>query len=70
MDYTTVKMDEIKQMPDTQLKQARDDVRKQLAEIRMDVYSAAAVHTGKVRKLRKTLARLSTVQTLKKKNKL
>ena len=70
MDYTAVTIEEIKAMEPSQLKEAKDDVLKQLTEIRLDIYSAAAVHTGKVRKLKKTLARLSTVQTLKKKNKL
>jgi ribosomal protein L29 len=36
-----------------------------VAEIRMDIYTAPAVNVSKVKKLRKTLARLLTVQNEK-----
>lgn len=63
MDILKVTTEELKSAGASELKTAEHDVRKQLAELRMDVYSATANNVGTVRKLRKTLARIKTIQS-------
>ena len=65
MDVLKVSTEELRGVELKELRTAEDDVRKQLAELKMDIYSAAGTNVGKVRKLRKTLARIKTVQTEK-----
>lgn len=54
-------MDDIRKLERANLKEVADDVRRELAQIRMDVYTAAATNVGKIRGLKKTLARVMTV---------
>lgn len=63
MDILSLNLEEIKAADAQQLKVAESEVRKKLATLRMDVYSASATNAGTVRKLRKTLARIKTFQT-------
>jgi ribosomal protein L29 len=65
MDYFKITADELRSKDKGELQSAAGEVRKKLAEIRMDVYTAPAVNVSKVKKLRKTLARLLTVQNEK-----
>lgn len=62
MDYLKVKTEALRGIEAGELKAAEREVRKQLAELRMDVYTASAVNSGKARRLRKTLARILTVK--------
>ena len=61
MDYFKLKADELRSKDLGELQVAAHEVRKSLALIRMDIYTAAAVNTGKVKKLKKSLARILTV---------
>ena len=63
MDVLKVKTEELRTADAKDLRSAEGDVRKQLTELKMDIYSATANNVGTVRKLRKTLARIKTVQT-------
>jgi ribosomal protein L29 len=65
MDYFKITADELRSKDKGELQTAASEVRKKLAEIRMDIYTAPAVNVSKVKKLRKTLARLLTVQNEK-----
>jgi ribosomal protein L29 len=62
MDYLNVTTDEIRGVEAKDLTASEKEVRKQLAELRMDVYSASALNSGKARKLKRTLARILTVK--------
>ncbi len=66
MDYLNVKASELASSEEKDLRVAELEVRKQIAELKLDVYDTAAANSGKVRKLRKTLARIKTVLTAKK----
>ena len=65
MDYLNVKASELASSEEKDLRVAELEIRKQIAELKLDVYNPA-VNSGKVRKLRKTLARIKTVLTAKK----
>ena len=65
MDILKTTTEDLRGKDTAELRTAEQDVRKQLAEIRMDIYTAAGTNVGNVRKLRKTLARIKTVQTEK-----
>jgi len=63
MDVLKTTTEEIRSKDAKELISAEQEVRKQLVDLRMDVYTAAATNVGTIRKLRKTLARIKTVQT-------
>lgn len=65
MDFLKVKTGEFRSLSLTELKTVESDVRKEMAQLRMDIYSPAAVNTGKTMKMKKALARLLTVRTEK-----
>ncbi len=65
MDYLAITADELRAKDKAELITAAKDVQKKLAEIRMDIYTAPAVNVTKVKKLRKALARILTVQSEK-----
>ena len=65
MDILKLTTEEIRGFAATQMNDVEVDIRKQLAEIKMDVYASPAVHTGNVRKLKKSLARVLTVKSEK-----
>ncbi len=67
MDILKMNTDEIRKLDSAKMREVQDDIRKQLAQIRMDIYSAPTVNTGKVRKLKKSLARVLTIENEKKK---
>lgn len=65
MDIFKITADELRSKDKGELQSAATEMRKKLAEIRMDIYTAPAVNVSKVKKLRKSLARLLTVQNEK-----
>ncbi|MES2746367.1 MAG: 50S ribosomal protein L29 [Bdellovibrionota bacterium] len=69
MDYLKVTAKELRSTGDADLKGAVKEIQKQLATIRMDVYTAPAVGVGKSKKLKKTLARILTVANEKSRKK-
>jgi ribosomal protein L29 len=69
MDYLKVTAKELRSTSDADLKGAVKEIQKQLATIRMDVYTAPAVGVGKSKKLKKTLARILTVANEKSRKK-
>ena len=46
-------------------RETQTEISRELAKIRMDVYTARNLHTGKIRGLRKSLARLLTIESEK-----
>ncbi len=65
MDYFKITADELRSKDLGELRTAVGEIQKQLASVRMDVYTAPAVGVGKIKKLKKTLARVLTVTTEK-----
>ena len=47
------------------LRETQTEISRELAKIRMDIYTARNQHTGKIRGLRKALARLLTIESEK-----
>jgi len=62
MDLHKINMGELKGLDHGALRQVEKDVRKSLMKIRMDIYTAKSAQGSKVRGLRKSLARVLTVQ--------
>lgn len=69
MDYLKVTASELRSKEVGELTGAVKEIQKQLASIRMDVYTAPAVGVGKTKKLKKSLARILTVANEKSRNK-
>jgi ribosomal protein L29 len=63
MELHKLKMDEIRGWAPEKVKEAADESRLELAKIRMDIYTSRSANASKIRGLRKSLARLLTVQT-------
>ena len=61
MDYFKLTAEELRNKDIKELHVAVQEVRKTLAQTRLDVYTAAAVNTDRTKKLKKSLARLLTV---------
>ncbi|RYZ79901.1 MAG: 50S ribosomal protein L29 [Proteobacteria bacterium] len=61
MDYFKVTAKELRAKEVGELTASVKEIQKQLASIRMDVYTAPAVGVGKTKKLKKSLARILTV---------
>ena len=62
MELHKLKNEELKALDSAKLRETDKDIRRQLVDIRMDIYSAQNKHTGKIRGLRKALARVLTAQ--------
>lgn len=62
MDYLNIKTGELRGLDLSGLKNAENDIKKEMANLRMDIYSASALSSGKSKKLRKSLARVLTVK--------
>jgi ribosomal protein L29 len=60
MDNSKITTEEIKGMPKAKLKELEAELRKEIANLKMSGYMAAAVNTGRVSKLKKNLARVLT----------
>ncbi len=65
MEYFKITAKELRNKELGEIQAATKDVRKLLAQTRLDIYTAAAVNTDKTKKLKKSLARLLTVATEK-----
>lgn len=61
MELHKLSTDEIRGWDSARLKEIVTEVRRALAGIRMDAYTAKSANAGKLRGLRKSLARLMTV---------
>jgi ribosomal protein L29 len=60
MDNTKITKEEIKGMSQTKLTNLEGELRKEIANLKVSGYMAAAVNTGRVGKLKKNLARVLT----------
>ena len=58
-----LKMEEIRGFDQAKARETEAEVRRELVNIRMDIYTAKNSHTSTIRGLRKTLARLMTLRT-------
>ncbi|MCX6131724.1 MAG: 50S ribosomal protein L29 [Proteobacteria bacterium] len=65
MEYLKITAEELRPKDKAELQLAAGEVRKKLAELRMDIYTAAAVKVSKAKKLRRGLARILTVENEK-----
>jgi ribosomal protein L29 len=63
MDYLNIKTGELRSLDAAGLRTAENDIRKEMANLRMDIYSASALSSGKNKKLKKSLARVLTVKS-------
>ena len=63
MDLQKIHVDELKDLDITRLNQTAKEIREKIFETRMDVYKPAGTNSGKLRGLRKSLARVLTVKT-------
>ncbi len=61
MELHKLDMETIKGYDSARLREAEAEVRKEMVNIRMDIYTARNQHTAKIRGLKKSLARLLTV---------
>ena len=62
MELHKLKKEELKGYDAAKLRETEKDIRRQLHEVRMDIYSGPGKHTGKIRGLRRSLARVLTLQ--------
>lgn len=60
MDILKISTDELRKLAPAELTSVEREAKKQLAEIRIDIYNNSAA--GNKHKLRKTLARIQTVR--------
>ena len=63
MEMHKAKIDELRGLSPEQRRDTTDDVRKELANMRMDIYTAGTQNKARRRGLKKTLARLLTIQS-------
>jgi len=68
MENQKITMAEIAGFQPAKLKEVENEIRRELANIRMDLYTAKSSHRGKIIKLKKNLARVLTVQSQKRPN--
>lgn len=65
MDLAKLGVDEMRGFELPRISEIEADYRKELANLRMDIFQAEGAHAGKVRALKKNLARLLTVKNEK-----
>ena len=65
MELHKLSTDEIRGWEKSRISETEGELRKSLAAIRMDIYTAKSASAGKLRGLRKSLARLMTVKNEK-----
>ena len=61
MDLHKLKTDEIRSWEPAKIRETENEIRMEMANIRMDIYSAQSNNSGKVSGLKKSLARVLTV---------
>lgn len=60
MEFEKLSSDELRAHTDIQAREIEIGIRQSLAKLRMDIFSEKGKHTGKVRQLKKNLARVLT----------
>ncbi len=60
MDLSKLKNDDIKGFDRFKAREVEVDIRKKLHDVRMDIYGEKKKHTGEVRHLKKSIARIKT----------
>lgn len=68
MELIKIKAGEIASFDLGKLKESEEQIRQELANLRLDIFAERGKHSGKKRQLRKSLARVLTVKTLKTKS--
>jgi ribosomal protein L29 len=63
MDLQKIHVDELKDLDVTRLNQTAKEIREKIFETRMDIYKPSGMNSGKLRGLRRSLARVLTVKT-------
>lgn len=63
MDLHKLSTDEVRGWDPAKRKEAADDIRRDLGKMRMDIYTAKSQNSGKIRGLKKSLARLMTIRS-------
>ena len=63
MDLLKLHIDEIRGFEGARIRQVEDDIRRQMLDSRMNMNTVDGKATQKVKQLRKSLARLKTVQS-------
>lgn len=63
MDLHKLKTEEIRSWEPAKLRETENEIRLEMANIRMDIYSAQSNSSGKVSGLKKSLARVLTVNS-------
>ena len=63
MDLQKIHVDELKDLDIAKLTQTANEIREKIFETRMDIYKPAGTNSGKLRGLRRSLARVLTVKT-------
>jgi len=61
MDLHKLKAEEIRSWESDKVRETEHEIRLEMANIRMDIYNASSKSTGKVQGLRRSLARVLTV---------
>lgn len=67
MELHKLKAEEIKGFDAAKLRETEAQIRRELLNVRMDIYTAKAAHGAKIKGLKKSLARLLTVATANRK---
>ena len=67
LELHKLKSDELKGMDVKALAETAGNIRKQMVDIRMDIFTPEASNSGKVKSLKKSLARVLTEQTARRK---
>lgn len=63
MDFEKMTIEEVRKLDSAGMRETEVGIRRQLASMRMDVYTSANAQSGKVGKLKTGLARILTVKT-------
>ena len=63
MDLAKVHIDEIRGFEGQRIKQVEEDIRKEILDIRMDINTVDVKKSQKVKYLKRSLARVKTVQS-------
>jgi ribosomal protein L29 len=63
MEIEKLSKADIKTYDATRLRETEKDLRRELAMIRMDVHTDKKVHVGKIRNIKKNVARVLTAQS-------
>ena len=66
MSLEAIKAGELRNKEPAELKEMREELRREIAELRINVLTASAKETNKLRLLKRSLARVLTVDTERK----